>query len=70
MSFYINYEDVLSKARLKRKGKRQPDYFSETVKKEIEDIITLPYNQKTSYLMNKLIQHLNVWPPNFSSKII
>lgn len=60
MSAYLHYDDVIAHARLKRKGKRQPDYFSDSVKKEIEDIVSLPYKDKSSYLMNKVIQHLNV----------
>lgn len=45
---------------MKKKGKRLPDFFSEAIKAEIEEIISLPYNQKSNYLMNKLIRHLNV----------
>lgn len=56
----LNYEQLIMEAKLKKKGKRNPDYFSAAVKSEIEELITLPYHYKDTHSMQKLILHLNV----------
>ena len=56
----LNFAQLLTQARLKKKGKKNVGFFSPEVKEEIEQIIKIPYNSKTNQMMMKLIAHLNV----------
>lgn len=56
----LNYDRVMADARAKKKGRRAVHHFTEAVRQEVEQLVSLSYSQKSDRLMNRLIVHLNV----------